>query len=170
MGRFRLSPADYVYSSSEYYFTNIICSEVIMYIRLVYDCYTTVEDKELDPDDPWARADTYNTVVIDSLRLTKEDEYQAIPLTIRNIPDEMFALVGIYSTGDSFGCDYEGEVEFISVHRTKKLAEKNKLALMTSDVIEHDNGKKETIYKPWEGYFNSLGSLEVYKLKVHKIQ
>ena len=139
----------------------------MQYLKLEYSSHTE-ETSTPDPNDAWDRASTSTDHTVHGLRLFKTDQYQALPCPDKfKSGDKLFCLWAIYSTGDSFGHAEGSGLEFISYHKTRELAEKNEEAINEgASEITLDNGEKQTIYRSWDGYFESLDSLTVRKLEI----
>lgn len=87
--------------------------------------------------------------------------------------EEVFVVVATYGTGDTFGSS-EGNVCIVDVFKDEARADS-----IARD-IRHDDDKgldpygdakkakqqKFTGYKPWAGYFDSLGHVEVHRLRL----
>jgi len=136
------------------------------YIALDADSYSHDNNDGDDSGEAYSyRGTTTTTWNIHGLSLNDNDSYRAIPVEDCNVGDKLFAVVAIYSTGDSFGSDEGSEIELVSVHKNADLAKKNCDAINTRKrdspfSIELDNGKIITRYCPWDGYFESLDSCE----------
>jgi hypothetical protein len=132
------------------------------YVELQYDrnCYDT---SEADSTDPWDRPNTCSDWTVHGAKLADDRGYKNVPYPgDLKSGDEVYVLYAVYSTGDSFGHDENGCIEFISVHKDANLAFKNKNNLQNGKhVVEHDDGTIENIYAPWGGYFESLSYLQV---------
>lgn len=138
------------------------------YVELVYSSFGS-ETRTPASDDDWDRGDTQTTWHVSGAKLVKKTGYKTVPYDGElKQGDTVYCLYAVYSTGDSFGHDEDGSMEFLSVHKTSELAFENKKNLEAGGVeIKHDNGSVEKIYKPWEGYFESLSFITVdqYMLK-----
>ena len=149
-------------------------SSNIKYLKLVYTSRTQTT-KEPDSEDGWDRGDTETSYEVRGVTLQEEDSYNAIPVEHINKGDTIYIVYAVYSTGDTFGTDSGGEIELVSVHKTKELAEKNvrminsrtKKEANCSISIELDNGNIFTRYCPWDGYFESLDYCEYKEVVVN---
>ncbi len=137
------------------------------YLELLRTSHS-VDTSEADPNDSWDRPNTYTTHRVEGLRLCDKDGYGCLPVDddIKS-GDTLWVLYAIYSTGDSFGHDEGGQFEWLSWHRTEELAQKNLSAIEAgASSLTLDNGKRQDFYRGWDGYFESLDSLEVKPLIV----
>lgn len=132
------------------------------YVEIEYDCHGHTT-RECDHTDSWDRGDTSTTWYVTGVKLVDKVGYKVIAYPGELKPgDTINLLYAVYSTGDSFGSDEDGSIEFISVHKDAELAFKNKTKLKNDhDTIIHDDGTEEKIYVPWNGYFESLSYLSV---------
>lgn len=66
-----------------------------------------------DPNDRWDRDDTASSYTINGIVKVGEDEYQdlTVPYEVEKNTN-YFLLYCVYSTGDSFGHDADGRIEF----------------------------------------------------------
>lgn len=122
-----------------------------------------------DPDDRWDRASTSTSWSVHGLTLHDKDTYDAVINYLEaKEGDEVYALYAVYSTGDSFGHDASGQLEFINVFATYKDAERARDSLATSNVYLLSNGQEISLgYKPWDGYFESLDYMEIDRFVVN---
>lgn len=120
--------------------------------------------------DEWDRDDTYTTWYVQGAKIG--DGYKSCPYPDElKVGDAVYCVYVVYSTGDSFGIDDHGRLEFISVHKNKDLAQKNANEIERKSgynadagpiIIEHDDGTKITMrYVPWDGYFENFEYVEV---------
>ncbi len=138
------------------------------YLEIKTSSYSEDEDRELDPDDSWDRLSSSTTWSVHGLKLLDEEAYQALPCPDDfKSGDKLFCLWVQYSSGDSFGHDAGAQFEFISYHKTSELAAENE-SIITSggNEITLDNGEKQTVYRSWDGYFESLDSANVSELEI----
>lgn len=88
--------------------------------------------------------------------------------------DIIYVIIATWSTGNSFGNSINGAVDVCSITVDQERAYRNLNLLkqhrggLTS--IELDNGKTMEFYRPWDGYFESLESLEVYEMIVDRLE
>lgn len=117
------------------------------------------------------RGTTDTSWEIHHLKLHEKDVYRSFPVDDAKVGDKFFAVVAIYSTGNSFEYDYGGEIELVSLHKNEALAKENceNLKGKKTDytmTIKLDSGGeiKRTCY--WDGYFESLDSITCMELLV----
>ncbi len=113
--------------------------------------------REKSSDDDWDRDDTHTDWSINGLRIGTNAALYGVPVGDVNAGDTVQALWAIYSTGDSFGSDVDGALEFIGVNKDPEIANMNYVNLNSgSDFFVNDKGESIKIYVPWNGYFESL--------------
>ena len=134
--------------------------------------------RERDTDDSWDRGSTSTTWYVNSIALPRklENEYKSGGPrdTIDyegevNLGDEMYLLYAVYSTGDSFGHDADGMIDFISVHKDPAVAQYNHDQLNGASgtvKLKSDDGTEWNYYVPWNGYFESLSYINVDSFNV----
>lgn len=118
------------------------------------ECFTDVT-RPHDPEDRWSGEDTCSDWIIpDSFKLGK-NQYKAVPLTFNPVRgQDYFIVYYIWSTGDSFGHSERYGCEVHGVYQTFDEAE-----------AERERLSKVSNYSvPWNGYFESLDTLEVKKV------
>jgi len=147
-----------------------------------YEMVTRVKDS----NDKWDRDDTHTDHEILGLELVEDERrFYDINTSFQVDPDKSYLLLyAIYSTGDSFGRDEQGEFEAIDLFETHQkdivntnikriedpykmdrnsFNEKYRLSLI------HHTGIEYTMYTPWEGYFESLDEVDKQLVRVVKI-
>lgn len=139
------------------------------YIELLANGYTEVT-REGDPNDRWDQDDTNTSWTFTGLKLLDKDTYRALPVDDDvKVGDKFYAVIAVYSTGDTFGHSSGSELELVSLHKSEELAKKNASVIETRDrntgerysvEIELDNGEILKRYCPWDGYFESLDYVE----------
>ncbi len=137
------------------------------YLELIYSSYSE-DTSEVDPEDSWDRPNTATTYDVRGLKLVDQDGYKRLPVDDDvSVGDDLWVVYAVYSTGDTFGHDEGGGFEWLSYHRTEEAAQKAKSDdEQGSDFITLDNGKQQKFYRSWDGYFESLDSLEIKRLTV----
>lgn len=136
------------------------------YLELIYTAHRYVT-REAAADDNWDRDDTDADVHCESLTMHTKDGYDRIGVTwdVKS-GDQLYALIAIYGTGDSFGHD-GGQVEFVDVFLTDTDARAAKRALEDGEgKYYRQDGTVIKYSAPWDGYFESLTSLDAYCLTV----
>src|SRR5579859_4611035 len=129
---------------------------------IIYVSYDSHEESTRDPssDDSWDRGDTYTSHEVTGLSLSENPGSRQDTLPV-DFPvkagDALHLLYAVYSTGDSFGHDENGGIEFILIYKTPEKAEKAKVVLekVTSygtTKIKTEIGKTLPFYVPWKGY------------------
>lgn len=102
-------------------------------------------------------------------KLKKVSEYPDVVTSLDiNVGDGVFVVWAQYSTGDSFGTSYCGEVETIGVFKEYHCACELAAAIELSDKNESSSVKVTTsdgqvfeYYTPWSGYSENLVSVEI---------
>lgn len=143
------------------------------YVGLLADGYVEVT-REGDPEDKWDHDDTHTDWTFTGLKLSDKDTYRALPVPDDvNIGDTVYAVIAVYSTGDTFGNSSGSELELVSIHKSEELAKKNVTKLQSENKderysmeIELDNGEVLKRYCPWDGYFESLDYVEYRKFTI----
>lgn len=138
-----------------------------MFLELMVDSQTD-ETSEPDPDDRWDRASTSTNWFVNGVRIREKDSGEHCLKADFDVKagDIVHCLYAIYSSGDSFGHDAGYSLEVLSFHKDAALAKKNLDAVAGARSshmmeIETDSGGKFERYCPWDGYFESLDSIEV---------
>ena len=136
-------------------------------IEVIYRGYTSITS-EVDPDDEWSRPSTETQYSIDGFEVHKReaDGYELQTLYEPQHGVDYYLLYAVYSTGDSFGHDDGGGIEFIGFYTDseKWIGEENQRRI---DTNSYDSGsynitllspraKEFKLYPPWTGYFEHL--------------
>lgn len=134
------------------------------------------ETSEADPNDDWDRPDTRTYHEVLGARLTRDTgEYVEGLRGSLQAGEKIYALIAIYSTGDSFGHDEDYGFEVVNIFRTKEAADYARKTLDEAPDNGYDfkpvqylntDGDLIDYHRPWTGYFERLTSLEVYELEV----
>jgi hypothetical protein len=118
------------------------------------------------PEEEWgSRGDTSTTWVFEYL--TKGSE---VPVSFDPVNGKTYyAVIAIYSTGDSFGHDDASSCEVLDIYETAESAGEAIKSLVTHGgkmimSFTMSNGSTVTNYCPWLGYFDRLNGIEVYPL------
>lgn len=85
----------------------------------------------------------------------------------------VYAILAVWSSGDSFGNSDRGSYDFVSLNKDHNIAQENLEALNSAhrdskggDVwevtLKQDDGKEIKYFRSWLGYFESLDSLEIH--------
>jgi hypothetical protein len=142
------------------------------YVKLLVDSFSEMT-READPDDEWDRGDSYTQWNVTGLKLDTKDSRRALPVDEDvEVGQTLYAVYAIYSTGDTFGHDEGACIELVSLHKTEEITLRNVIAIETgykesgSLMIELDNGEKISRYCPWDGYFESLDSVQIGEFTV----
>lgn len=148
---------------------------MVNYIRVLYNEYTEVT-RVADSDDEWNRDDTSTTYSIGNVRVVPEREWFDFPVGFTPERGESYWLVYVvYSTGDSFGYDENGGIEFIDLYRTLEEAQ-----AVVDAIEENDRGANEYSIpirnsvgdeynlscSAWTGYFENLTYAEARQVTV----
>lgn len=128
--------------------------------------YVEIEDREIDSE--WDRHSTSTTWIFNHLSLSKGRECASVPFEPK-VGQEYYALIATINTGDSFGRDDNEYIEVFGVYETEDEAYQAKDVIyknQDNSTLEYNlpGGKAVKVGNPWDGYFESLGSLEVYPL------
>lgn len=140
-----------------------------MRVYLKTDC-NVVTTRHGDPNDRWDGDDTTSSWRIEGLSLkpTSGDSTSVSFQVEKDTP--YYAVVAIYSTGDSFSHDEHGRLEFIDLFKSKEKAQKVadilRNAKKPSDFdwnvrLQQEDDSKYNYHVPWFGYFESLSEIRV---------
>jgi len=143
----------------------------------------TQETSIPDPDDSWSRASTSTEWDVRGLKLIdKEGSHcysyrETVDVNFEPEKGKIYHLLYVvYSTGDSFGHDDGACFEAIGVYQDRKVAEENEKRLREGKptvkgqwgdrvvLLMEGMAKGHEYYPPWNGYFESLDTLEVLSL------
>jgi hypothetical protein len=151
---------------------------MVTYLRVNSECREYVT-READRTDEWDRDDTArdwsfrNVYIVDE----KASWDLALPFEVKQ-GDDVYVVLAIYSTGDSFGRDERYSVEYIDGFLDKVKAR------VCWDVVEasrksyddhtdkkvawirEDGSEGKLDYVPWNGYFESLDDVHCEYLEV----
>lgn len=85
--------------------------------------------------------------------------------------DVLYAVIAIWSTGDSFGREVQGSAEIISVHDTPESAQEASKIIYASRSsygrpeptlpVELPDGYQLSGYIPWNGHFDTLEYVDI---------
>lgn len=142
---------------------------------------STYVTEEADPDDSWDRdntsqdIDSWKAEVVD-LKADKHSNYwnESIVVEVDDEADEVYAVVALYSTGDTFGND-SGQVYIADAFDDEQDAHDlldefkkydDSLAY-GSKVVPYNFAFKDKSYDlPWSGYFEHLERLYVETVSI----
>lgn len=144
--------------------------KICTYLEVEHDHFQDVSEPP-DPNDSWSRGTTISIHTVNGLKKVNEKDFFDL------IIDEkvrkgtgLYVVYGIYTTGDSFGTDVDGRIEFFSVHRKEEVALRNADILRKASgnnvKLRIDSGEIFETYIPWNGYFERLTEVVCKKLKV----
>lgn len=125
----------------------------------------TEETSTRDPTDEWDRPDTSTTHFIEGF--TVESKWHDFSVDFEpNYDSTYFLLYAVYSTGDSFGHDHNGGIEYLGLFENYETAELNlkRVEAMTdygSCTLLTDFSMDYDVYCPWFGYFESLSYIKI---------
>jgi hypothetical protein len=136
------------------------------HVSIKYKQYVD-QTSEPDPsDEPYSdRGDTYTTWEFESLKKGSE-----VPVSFDPVDGKTYyAVIAIYSTGDSFGREESGCYEVLDIYETEDGANGAIKSLVVSEKAHQmtftmSNGNTVTNYCPWTGHFESLDTISVYPL------
>ena len=163
-------------------------SKIIGFV-VTMDSHVTYDSSRFDSDDPYSRPDTHTEW---GFGYAKTDSKYADALLYLNddeeIPQQLYLVSVIYSTGDSFGNDFCECIEHLMVYKNyadalacKKIVEeqdelykdnsgcygsnweKKEKFVDTLTIPNGDGTEKELSCIPWHDYFASLASVEIYQ-------
>ncbi len=130
-------------------------------ISIIRDASCT-ETSVPDPEDRWERAHTSTEHYIYGFRVTGT----YFDLAVRFEPEfevDYYLLYAVYSTGDTFGHDAGGNIEFLGLYEKYETAQMNLMRVQarTSNddapvTLLTDFGIDYEFYIPWFGYFEGL--------------
>lgn len=125
---------------------------------LEVDARAHVEVTREATEEMWDRDDTSTTWIIgDTVRRLTDNSYRAVPVSFDVVAGQkVYLIYAIYSYGDSFGHDENGGLELCGIYQTYDEAEGERVRLVGV----------EDYRVPWNGYFNSLTTLEVKEVEV----
>jgi|GEM_PF-4240453 len=110
--------------------------------------------KEADTSDEWDRDDTSTEWSFGRLGLTKRQYEESFPVSFDvKAGDIVFAVVAVWSTGNSFSHDEQHCSELFGIFKDANEALEFEKALKNKSVPD--------IYYPWDGYFESLDYIEL---------
>lgn len=147
-------------------------------IYVKHTSYTEIT-RDRDPNDDWDGDDTSTTHYIEGLSLKGGHEYCYYPGEIK-AGEKLYLVYAVWSTGDSFHRDDRGQIDFISVHKTRESAEKNRKILEQhsknyNDIYDTwtakiflDNGEEYKYHVGWLGYFEYLDYINVEEYTVYE--
>lgn len=140
-----------------------------------YDTYVT-ETSVPDTDDPWDRASTSTDYTFNNAFRAKKDGYA--DLFVGEAPvlgKQYYAVVAIYSTGDSFGHDQGASLEWLGLYNTSEEAY-NVVKIVDNrthnEALKYPDGEGNIIempYVPWDGYFEDLDSVQVIPVTCRQV-
>jgi hypothetical protein len=151
---------------------------VLCRLEVVNDHYSHTT-RHPDTNDRWDRGNTHSNWTVSGLRLTNR-EYGDVTADFEVMAgDVLYMVYAIYSTGDSFGRDENGRIDYITVHKSGEIARANEKALNAKTTLKGKNGDYEwnvnlqtdsgivfPYHVPWLGYFESLTGVYVEAFEV----
>lgn len=133
------------------------------------DSYSSEEyTTEADPEDRWSRSSTRKSWTFN--RLHQDRGYDSVKVTFKPKNGQIYhVLLGIYSTGDSFGHDENARVEYFDIFEhyndsRKSYEELARCSRYQYLLYTNHQGRPVKVYNPWNGYFESLSELRVESL------
>ena len=134
----------------------------------IYLDASSYEEQDGHGGDEWQRPNTYTSWVFNFLSTKRGGHHVDVPFK-PVVGATYYAVIAVYSTGDSFGYDTDKCIEIFSVYETEDEAN------MARDDIKKSGGgatlgfklpggKAVKVGNPWDGYFESLTSVDVYPL------
>ena len=142
-----------------------------------FDYDTYVEETTVpDTDDPWDRANTSTDYTFNGTFSAKKDGYADVFMAEAPVLGrQYYAVVAIYSTGDSFGHDQGGCLEWLGLYNTCEEAYKVEHIVnshSSKDVLKYPDGEGNIVemsHVPWEGYFEDLDSVQVVPVTCRQV-
>jgi hypothetical protein len=136
------------------------------HVSIKYRKYVEQTSEPAPSDEPYSdRGGTYTSWDFEYLKKGTEVPVSFVPVDGKTY----YAVIAIYSTGDSFGRDEASNYEVLDIYETEDSAD-DAIKSLTVDVngnkmtFTMSNGATVTNYCPWVGYFQSLDTIEVYPL------
>jgi hypothetical protein len=146
-----------------------------MNVYLKKECSIT-ETSTADPDNEWDRPNTFTQWEIPSKAyLSYKEDYFIDRLAVHFTPQvgqTCYLVYAIYSTGNSFGHDEDGCLEFIDLFTTREKAEALIDALRKEEKEDGltkyiaEDGSEAWYCIPWNGYFESLSVLDIEEVVI----
>ncbi len=149
-----------------------------IYIVRDFECEETSVP---DPEDRWERANTSTQHYIYGF----EVDNGSFDLAVRFDPEfdvDYYLLFAVYSTGDTFGHDAGGNIEFLGLYEKDETAELNQKRVEAQSSMDEpeadyfhstvtllsDFGIDYDFYIPWFGYFESLDYITIETVRRKK--
>lgn len=128
--------------------------------------------RDPNPKDDWDRGDTITSYTLENVLMGESTWYDLLYDGELSLGDAVHIVYAIYSTGDSFGHDTDGMIEFITAHRNLNVAKHNKVVAescnndnndyTSSVMLTFDDGQSFRFTPPWNGYFESLSRVDIF--------
>lgn len=140
------------------------------YLKLNVEQYREIT-RERDPNERWDGDDTRSSWEINGVELVDDNTYQTVKNYLdAKVGDRIWVVYAVYSTGDSFGHDEDGQFEFVNVFATQADAEKCAEILVKAtekaEYVLSDGTKVGYGWIPWRGYFESLSYIRAEEFVV----
>jgi hypothetical protein len=145
-------------------------------------------------DDEWSRDSTSTNWEVYGVAENVPNQYSSFDEIETDIEGKAYALYAIYSSGDSFGHDENAYFNLIWIFKSRKIAEKAKSMIEDhcdwyvkcnhafysynekvnkkkyeseySLKVKIDNGKDLTVSASWNGYFDSLTTVDIVECTI----
>ena len=152
----------------------------VLGFRLEMESDTYYNEDGDESGEPWSYRGT-TTTDWRFERVTRTDSapdmlmYLGLDEPLPNDGETLYAVYGIYDTGDSFGTDYSKYCEGFVVYRDHAVAKAaaeilNKTKAYTTALPTGVGDHTVNVHVPWVGYFESLARVEIeYFVYNHKI-
>ncbi len=134
-----------------------------MRLDVEIDRICTHSEYSPEPYGPWEES-WYNS--FDGVSISKNNWGEPIDFEV-SPGDTVYVVWAEYSSGNSFGRGHNNGVDVVGIFKDAAKAEKCRQACEASSEdnsmvkFESDSGEKISYYAPWNGYFESLGSIRL---------
>jgi len=149
----------------------------LVYSIEIDDNAYTRDTSEADPNSSYDRPDTSTSHNIEGFKVFEGDIYSDLQVLYEPMPgEEYYLLYVVYSTGDSFGHDSGGNIEYIGFYTEAELhiARENKRRIEEDEYsrggsfsvdLLSQQGQEYQLSTPWKGYFESLDSVDIQTVR-----
>jgi len=140
-------------------------------MRIYLNTYShSISTRDADTDDEWDRGDTHTSWTFGDAYVSddkKYGEYIEVDFDVKR-GDTVYLIGVIWSDGDSFGHDDCSRFELFAAYKDKDKALEAVKILEDTSTGSWDKKIKlpdgyELTYIPWNGYFESLDSVELFE-------
>ena len=142
-------------------------------IRIVHTCEVYDNDDGDESEEQYSyRGTTSTSHYVHGFNVVDDKTYNDLYASFEPKPEtDYYLLYAIYSTGDSFGHDDGHCIEYFGLYEEKDLeiAKADQKKLETFERTDSERLCKlsnQSVYLPWNGYFESLDSVELEKVRL----